>query len=116
MKRDLNYLRHIKPQIREKEKADKQDSRERRYHAARVAAGVPEAGLTLEDVGIITPLLRTVHRWTAHGGFANRGKGKGPGSENRKKEALFFSPHCFSSGLKRFESPATTETGTEAEA
>lgn len=44
----------------------------------------------------------TVHRWSAHGGFANRGKGKTKGEENRHKEALFFSPHCHSSGLKRF--------------
>jgi site-specific DNA-adenine methylase len=44
----------------------------------------------------------TVHRWSAHGGFANRGNGKTRGAENRHKEALFFSPHCHSSGLKRF--------------
>ncbi len=42
----------------------------------------------------------TVYKWSTNGGFAN--KGNGPGSENRHKEALFFSPHCFSSGLKRF--------------
>lgn len=44
----------------------------------------------------------TVHRWSAHGGFANRGGGKTKGEINRHKEALFFSPHCHSSGLKRF--------------
>lgn len=44
----------------------------------------------------------TVHRWSAHGGFANRGKGKTRGEENRHKEALFFSPHCHSDGLKKF--------------
>jgi len=44
----------------------------------------------------------TVHRWSAHGGFANKGKGKTKGEENRHKEALFFSPHCHSSGLRRF--------------
>jgi site-specific DNA-adenine methylase len=47
----------------------------------------------------------TVHRWSAHGGFANKAKDKTKckGEENRHKEALFFSPHCHSSGLKRFE-------------
>jgi hypothetical protein len=45
----------------------------------------------------------TVHKWSAHGGFANRGKGKSQGEVNRHKEALFFSPHCHESGLKRFE-------------
>jgi site-specific DNA-adenine methylase len=44
----------------------------------------------------------SVYRWSTNGGYANRGKGEGPGSENRHREALFFSPHCFSSGLKRF--------------
>ena len=44
----------------------------------------------------------TVHRWSANGGFANRGKGNTKGEINRHKEALFFSPHCHSDGLKRF--------------
>jgi site-specific DNA-adenine methylase len=44
----------------------------------------------------------TVYRWSARGGFANRGKGKTQGNINRHKEALFFSPHCHSDGLKRF--------------
>lgn len=44
----------------------------------------------------------TVHRWTAHGGYANRGKGKTRGATNRHKETLFLSPHCHSDGLKRF--------------
>ena len=47
----------------------------------------------------------TVHRWSAHGGFANiaKDKTKCKGEANRHKEALFFSPHCHESGLKRFE-------------
>jgi hypothetical protein len=46
----------------------------------------------------------TVYRWSAHGGFANKAKDrtKSKGEANRHKEALFFSPHCHSSGLKRF--------------
>lgn len=51
----------------------------------------------------------TVHRWSANGGFANKAKDKKKckGEENRHREALFFSPHCHSSGLKRFcEVPA----------
>jgi site-specific DNA-adenine methylase len=55
----------------------------------------------------------TVHKWSAHGGFANRGKGKTRGEENRHKEALFFSPHCHSSGLKRFDT--ITQPGTAGE-
>ena len=61
-----------------------------------VLAGYFEEHSSLLDEGW------TVHRWSAHGGFANRGKGKSQGEINRHKEALFFSPHCYSSGLKRF--------------
>jgi hypothetical protein len=61
-----------------------------------VLAGYYEEHVSLLDNGW------TVYKWSAHGGFANRGKGKTQGEENRHKEALFFSPHCHSSGLKRF--------------
>jgi DNA adenine methylase len=61
-----------------------------------VLAGYYEEHQSLEDDGW------TVHRWSAHGGFANRGKGKTRGEENRHKEALFFSPHCHSSGLRKY--------------
>jgi hypothetical protein len=44
----------------------------------------------------------TVYKWSTNGGFANRGNGKTQGEINRHKEALFFSPHCHSSGLRRF--------------
>ena len=60
------------------------------------------AGYVQEHWDILEPLGWTKHDWSAHGGFANRGKGKTRGEENRHKEALFFSPHCHSSGLKRF--------------
>jgi len=61
-----------------------------------VLAGYIEEHESLQDDGW------TVYRWSAHGGFANRGNGKTKGAINRHKEALFFSPHCHSSGLKRF--------------
>jgi len=53
----------------------------------------------------------TVHRWSAHGGFANRGKGKTQGDVNRHKEALFFSPHCHESGLKRYDIENCKDSG-----
>jgi len=34
----------------------------------------------------------SVHRWSALGGYAHVGKGKG--EANRHRESLFFSPHC----------------------
>jgi site-specific DNA-adenine methylase len=54
----------------------------------------------------------TVHRWSAHGGFANRGKGKTRGEVNRHKEALFFSPHCHPIDLTRFGLEYTTDEGS----
>ena len=70
-----------------------------------VLAGYYDEHSTLLDEGW------TVHRWSAHGGFANKAKDKTKckGEENRHKEALFFSPHCHSSGLKRFEDIGITE-------
>lgn len=34
----------------------------------------------------------TPHRWTAHGGYANVGNGRG--KQNREREVIWFSPHC----------------------
>jgi len=34
-----------------------------------------------------------VHKWKAQGGYGNQGKG--PGMENRHREQLWISPHCF---------------------
>jgi hypothetical protein len=68
-----------------------------------VLAGYYDEHKSLEDEGW------TVHRWSAHGGFANRGKGNSQGEVNRHKEALFFSPYCHSSGLKRFEDAGVLE-------
>jgi site-specific DNA-adenine methylase len=63
-----------------------------------VLCGYYDEHKSLEDDGW------TVHKWSAHGGFANKAKDKTKckGEENRHKEAIFFSPHCYSSGLKRF--------------
>jgi site-specific DNA-adenine methylase len=70
-----------------------------------VLAGYYEEHVSLLDDGW------TVYKWSAHGGFANRGKGKTQGNINRHKEALFFSPHCHSSGLKRFGLEMVDEDG-----
>jgi site-specific DNA-adenine methylase len=68
-----------------------------------VLAGYYEEHETLLDEGW------TVHRWSAHGGFANKAKDRDKcrGQKNRHREALFFSPHCHASGLKRFEEVTT---------
>lgn len=71
-----------------------------------VLAGYYEEHESLQDDGW------TVYRWSAHGGFANRGNGKTRGAVNRHREALFFSPHCHSSGLKRFGLEVCEESGS----
>jgi hypothetical protein len=73
-----------------------------------VLAGYIEEHESLQDDGW------TVYRWSAHGGFANRAKDKTKckGVGNRHKEALFFSPHCHSSGLKRFGLEVCEESGS----
>ena len=41
--------------------------------------------------------------WTAQGGYGNLGKGQG--FDNRKRETLYFSPHCMEEDLWRAELP-----------
>ncbi len=41
------------------------------------------------------PASWAVHRWTAHGGYANYGGSRGEaGTENRDREVIWFSPAC----------------------
>ena len=41
------------------------------------------------------PASWAVHRWTAHGGYANSGGSRGEsGTENRDREVIWFSPAC----------------------
>jgi hypothetical protein len=70
------------------------------------------AGYLQEHWDYLKPEGWTKYDWSAHGGFANRGNGKMQGKINRHKEALFFSPHCHSSGLKRFEDAGILEEAT----
>lgn len=53
-----------------------------------VLAGYYDEHKSLKDDGW------TVHRWTAHGGYANRGKGKTGGATNRHKETLLYARPC----------------------
>jgi site-specific DNA-adenine methylase len=62
-----------------------------------------------EHISLVNDSGWTMRKWSACGGFANCGKGKTQGKVNRHKERLFFSPHCFSSGLKRFEDAGVLE-------
>jgi hypothetical protein len=58
MKKDINYLRHIKPQIKVKEREDKQRSREIKRETAMRVAGLPEPMITLDDIGWIASILK----------------------------------------------------------
>lgn len=42
--------------------------------------------------GFEWPAGWTAYRWTANGGYGNQGDGRG--KENKKREVIWFSPHC----------------------
>jgi site-specific DNA-adenine methylase len=45
------------------------------------------------------PASWIAHRWHAGGGYASQGNGATKGKGNKKRECVWFSPHCLRSGL-----------------
>jgi hypothetical protein len=58
MKKDIAYIKFIKPQIARKEKQDKQDHREKEYQDAMRIAGLKSPGVDVTDLGLIIGILR----------------------------------------------------------
>jgi hypothetical protein len=58
MKRDINFIKHIKPQLKEKERTDKAESRQKKYDNAVKMLNMEPPALDVVDVGIIASLLR----------------------------------------------------------
>lgn len=58
MKRDINFIKHIKPQIKEKERVDKAAGRQKQYEKVCRAFDIEPPAITVEDVGIITSVIR----------------------------------------------------------
>jgi hypothetical protein len=58
MKRDINFIKHIKPQLKEKERTDKAEGRQKRYEKVCRAFDIEPPALDIVDVGIMASLLR----------------------------------------------------------
>lgn len=59
MKRDINFIRHIKPQIKKKEKVDKATSRQIKYErVCRAANTDPYPAIDIEDLCIAAKLIK----------------------------------------------------------
>jgi hypothetical protein len=58
MKRDINFIKHIKPQLKERERVDKAEGRQKRYETACKIHGIEPPALDIVDVGIMASLLR----------------------------------------------------------
>lgn len=65
-KRDINYIKHIKPLVYKKEREDKAVSRSRKVETARVVAGLPRYPETsFEDIGLVAAMVRALKRKTS---------------------------------------------------
>jgi hypothetical protein len=62
MKHDINFIKHIKPQIKEKERVDKAEGRQKRYETACKIHNIEPPALDIVDVGIMASLLRRLHK------------------------------------------------------
>ena len=58
MKHDINFIKHIKPQLKEKERTDKAEGRQKRYEAVCKIHNIEPPSLDIVDVGIMASLLR----------------------------------------------------------
>jgi hypothetical protein len=62
MKRDINFIKHIKPQLKEKERVDKAEGRQKRYEKVCRAFDIEPPAIGVEDVGIITSIMRRMRK------------------------------------------------------
>ncbi len=79
MKRDINFIKHIKPQIKEKERVDKEVSRQTQYEKIRTIYNIEPPALDLVDVGVIASLLRKLRQWHLPAPTALGGEGMDKG-------------------------------------
>lgn len=62
MKRDINFVKHIKPQLKEKERVDKAEGRQKRYEAVCKIHNIEPPAITVEDAGIVTSIMRRLRQ------------------------------------------------------
>jgi hypothetical protein len=60
MKKDINFIKHIKPQLKERERVDKAFSRDRRADKAFRSIGIDphKEGIGVEEIGIFNAIIR----------------------------------------------------------
>jgi hypothetical protein len=58
MKRDINFIKHIKAEVKEKERKDKTESRLNKYDKACKSIGLDPPGINVEDLGGILSMLK----------------------------------------------------------
>jgi len=56
--KDINFIKHIKPQLKEKERTDKSVGRQKQYENACRMFNIEPPALDIIDVGIIGSILR----------------------------------------------------------
>ena len=62
MKRDINFIKHIKPQLKEKERVDKTTSRQAKYDKVCTIHNIQQPGITIEDIGFIASLIKRLKK------------------------------------------------------
>jgi hypothetical protein len=63
MKRDITFIKHIKPQLKEKEKTDKANHREAEYSRACKCLGIdPNPALQIEDMGLLASIFKAIKK------------------------------------------------------
>jgi len=60
MKRDITFIKYIKPQLKEKERSDKAESREKQYDKVTKTLGLEPPGINIEDLGGILAMLKRI--------------------------------------------------------
>jgi hypothetical protein len=58
MKRDINLIKHIKMEVKEKERNDKTEARLNKYDKATKSLGLEPPGINLDDLGGILAMLK----------------------------------------------------------
>lgn len=60
MKRDINFIKHVKPKLKEKERVDKAEIRKKKYEFACKVLNMESPTLDVVDIGIISSMLHRV--------------------------------------------------------
>ena len=60
MKKDINYIKFIKPQIVKKERDNKRERIERKYETVRRIAGIEPMGIDIIEMGLWLKIIQRI--------------------------------------------------------